>query len=253
MTSIAFLTTRVISDLLLPPAGPLLLALICIPISLAAKHRLWKRFTTALAVVSLISLCVLSMPIVGTTLLASLEQYPPLRAEQLKNVQAIVILGGGKYGGPEYGGDTVDTGTLERLRYGVHLARASKLPILVTGGAPLGGKPEGEAMREALMQDFGLDVRWIETGSRNTSENASGSAQILKAAGISRIALVSQGWHLVRAVPMFEREGFSVLPAPTGFVSRPPSLVLSLLPSDGYSSRVALHEYLGMLFNHLFG
>jgi uncharacterized SAM-binding protein YcdF (DUF218 family) len=196
----------------------------------------------------------LSLPVVGNTLLASLDRYPPISEQQLKNAQAIVILGGGVYrNAPEYGGDTVGRSVLERLRYGARLAKGSKLPVLVTGGAPLGTRPEAELIRDALEGDFGVGVRWVETASRNTSENASGSAPLLKRAGITRIALVTHSWHLPRAVPLFEREGFLVLPAPTSFATEPWSEAQSFLPGDGSESRQALREYLGLLFNYLSG
>jgi uncharacterized SAM-binding protein YcdF (DUF218 family) len=162
-----------------------------------------------------------------------------------------VILGGGSYFAPEYGGDTVGIATLERLRYGARLARESRLPLLVTGGAPTGGRPEGELMRDTLEQDFGVKVRWVETASRDTTENASLSAPLLKAAGISRIALVSNGWHLPRAIPLFAKQGLEVTPAPMAFISGESSLPTALLPGGLGASREALHEYLGQLYNRI--
>ena len=148
-------------------------------------------------------------------------------------------------------GDTVGYGTLERLRYGARLARQSRLPLLVTGGAPFGGRPEAEAMRETLEQDFGIKVRWVEAASRDTAENASLSAPMLKAAGITRIALVSHGWHLPRAIPLFEKQGLEVTPAPMAFSTGSPSLFEDLLPRSMTQSRRALNEYLGQIYNRL--
>jgi uncharacterized SAM-binding protein YcdF (DUF218 family) len=137
------------------------------------------------------------------------------------------------------------------LRYGARLARQSHLPLLVTGGAPFGGRPEGESMQEVLEQDFGAKVRWVEAASRDTAENASLSAPMLKAAGITRIALVSQGWHLPRAMPLFEKQGLEVTLAPTGFTTRSPSLIEDMLPGGMVRSRQALNEYLGQLYNRI--
>ncbi len=197
-------------------------------------------------------LLVLTLPVVGRALLAPLESQPPISATQLQQVQAIVILGGGTYfEAPEYGGDTVGMATLERLRYGARLARTSRLPLLVTGGAPTGGQPEGELMRDVLESDFGVKVRWVEAASRDTSENAALSAPILKAAGVTRIALISNGWHLPRAVPLFERQGLQVTPAPMAFSTAAPASWTGFLPGGLGASREALHEYLGRLVNHL--
>jgi uncharacterized SAM-binding protein YcdF (DUF218 family) len=243
-----FLLKKLLTTLILPPAGPILLAFFGLWLT-RAKSRRWRDGGLWLAILSLGSLLVLSMPIAGRALMAPLEQHPPITAAQLQQVQAIVILGGGSYFAPEYGGDTVGSATLERLRYGARLARESRLPLLVTGGAPAGGRPEGELMRETLEQDFGVKVRWVETASRDTAENASLSAPLLKAAGITRIALVSNGWHLPRAIPLFAKQGLEVTPAPMAFSTGSPSLAGSLLPAGLGTSREALHEYLGQLYN----
>lgn len=254
-----FLLKKILAALILPPAGPILLALFGLWLMRARsaverypRSRRWHSAGLWLATLSLLGLLLLSLPVVGNALMAPLEPNPPITAAQLRRVQAIVILGGHTYhAAPEYGGDTVGGTTLERLRYGARLARQSGLPLLVTGGAPSGGRPEAETMREALELDFGVKVRWVETASRDTAENAGLSAPMLKAAGVTRIALVSHGWHLPRAVALFEKQGLEVVPAPTAFSTGSPSLLEDLLPRGLVRSRLALNEYLGQLFNRL--
>jgi uncharacterized SAM-binding protein YcdF (DUF218 family) len=246
-----FLLKKILAALILPPTGPILLALFGLWLT-RAKSRRWQHGGLWLATLSLLGLVLLSLPVVGNALMAPLEPNPPIAPEQLQRAQAIVILGGGSYhAAPEYGGDTVGYTTLERLRYGARLARQSRLPLLITGGAPYGGRAEAESMREALEQDFAVKVRWAETASRDTAENASLSAPMLKAAGITRIALVSHGWHLPRAIPLFEKQGLEVIAAPTSFSTGSPSLVENLLPGAMKHSRWALNEYLGRLYNRL--
>jgi uncharacterized SAM-binding protein YcdF (DUF218 family) len=246
-----FLLKKLLTALILPPTGPLLLALGGLWLTRSNSRR-WRNGGVLLAAMSLLGLLVLSLPVVGRMLMAPLEPHPPISREQLQRVQAIVILGGGSYSGAaEYGGDTVGPATLERLRYGARLARASRLPLLVTAGAPFGGRAEGVLMSEVLESEFGVKVRWVEAVSRNTAENASLSAPVLKAAGVSRIALLSHGWHLPRAIPLFENQGFEVIPAPMGFSAAPSPDWADWLPQDLGTSRVALHEYLGLLYDRL--
>ncbi len=246
-----FLLKKILAVLILPPAGSILLALFGLWL-LRAKSRRWQHGGAALATLSLLGLLVLSLPVVGNALMAPLEPHPPIAPEQLRRVQAIVILGGGSYfAAPEYGGDTVSHYTLERLRYGARLGRESSLPVLVTGGAPFGGRAEAESMREALERDFGIKVRSVESAARDTAENARLSAPLLKAAGVTRIALVSHGWHLPRAIELFEKQGIEVTPAPTAFSTGSPSLLEDLLPGGLVTSRLALREYLGRLYNFL--
>ncbi len=217
-----------------------------------AKSQRWRDGGFLLAILSVVSLLLLNTPLVSRALVVPLEPYPPITAAQLQQVQAIVILGGGTYSAaPEYGGDTVGLVTLERIRYGAHLARQTRLPLLVTGGAPHGGRPEAELMAEALETEFGVKVRWVEGASRDTAENAALSVPLLRADEVKRIALLSHGMHLPRAIPLFEKEGLEVTPAPTGFSTQPPSLLATLLPGGLGRSSAALHEYLGMLFNSL--
>jgi len=255
-----FLIEKALAALILPPTGPVLLALFGLWLAGrqsrpkgAACGACWRYGGFWLAISALLALLVLSLPLVGNALLARLEVYPPISPTQLEQAQAIVILGGGSYyGAPEYGGDTVSPATLERLRYAARLARDSRLPLLVTGGAPHGGRTEAESMKEVLERDFGVSVRWTESRSRNTAENAAFAATLLKTAGITRIALVSHGWHLPRAVALFEHEALRVTAAPTAFSIRSPSLFEDMLPGGGLGkSRRALREYLGHLVNQL--
>ncbi len=240
-----FYLKKLLSALALPPFNLILLALVGLWLS-----RRYPRSGRSLAAVALLGLAALSMPPVGDALMHSLERRPPISVQELARAQAIVILGGGEYyAAPEYGAAaTVNRWSLERVRYGVHLQKRAKLPILVTGGAPFGGKPEAETMQEVIVRDFHGEVRWVETESRDTAENAAYSAPLLKSAGISRIALVSHGWHLERAIELFRRQGLEVLPAPMGYTTAPPSAFAQALPSVGalQNSYMALHEWLGI-------
>ena len=104
-------------------------------------------------------------------------------------------------------------------------------------------------MRAAARQDFGIEPRWLDNGSRDTAENAQRIAPLLQRDGIRRIALVSDVWHLPRACWQFERLGFEVLPAPTGLAAPRDRAGLEWLPSGQglASSRQVLREWLAFL------
>ena len=246
-----FLLKKIISALLLPPASLILIALLGFWMALR-NTGLRRTLGIALTSLSLLTLLTLSLPAVGKRMLGSLELSPPPTTQQLSSAHAIVVLGGGIYNdAPEYMTDTVNYATLERLRYAARLAKQNKLPVLVTGGAPTGGMAEAETMRETLERDFGLSVKWTESKSRDTAENAKFSAIQLKDAGITRIALVSHAWHLQRAKSLFEHEGLTVIPAPTGFSTPAADPVYDWLPSDFRFSRIAIQEYLGQAVDQL--
>lgn len=242
-----FLVKKILSALILPPTGFIVIALLGILIA-RSNNPGWRRKGIWLAISALFVPLILSISVVSHAMIASLDQHPPITSSQLQHVQAIVVLGGGTYyDAPEYGGDTVGRSSLERVRYGAKLARDSNIPLLVTGGAPFGGRPEADLMRETLENEFKVKVRWVESESRDTLENAKFSALLLKGAGVQRIALVSHSWHLPRAIPLFERQGFEVIPAPTAFSSASPSGLDAWLPVGIESTRIALNEMLGKL------
>jgi uncharacterized SAM-binding protein YcdF (DUF218 family) len=240
-----FLLKKIIAALALPPVSPLLLAALGLWV---ARRR--PRFGHVLVALGIGALWLLATPWIANELLRSVEAGAPPTPEQLATTQAIVVLGGGSYrNAPEYDGDTVNELALERLRYGARLARTTGLPVAVTGGAPMGGRPEGDTMREALATDFGVAVRWAETESLDTSENAALLAPQLKQAGVDRIVLVTHAWHMRRAQLAFERQGFVVVPAPTRFAPPFRGTFFQWLPTGKAlrNSQVALHEWLGLL------
>ena len=241
-----FLLKKIISALILPPTSLVLLAFL--GLWLSRKHPKTGR---SLATLSLVTLLILSLPVTGNALLQSLETEPPISAAQLKEVQAIVILGGGKNNAaPEFNNlDTVNRWTLQRLRYGAFLQEQTGKPILVTGGGLFGEKPEADAMAETLQRDFHAKTIWVEDQSKDTAENAAFSATILKERGIQRIVLISQAWHLPRAIKLFEQEGLTVYSAPTGYTHEDNEPFIRWLPKASAldKSAIALREYLGRI------
>lgn len=184
----------------------------------------------------------------GDRVIAWLEYYPALTLTRLPHADAIVVLGGGVYrNAPEYGGDTVNSADLERLRYAAHLYRACRLPIIITGGHPGGGESEATVMRQVLQQDFNVPVQWVETAARTTWENAHNTRALLPKR-IHTVFLVSQAWHLPRAVSSFDRAGFTTIPAGTGYGLTRPWRWSDLFPQpEGWTnSYLALHEIIGM-------
>ncbi|MFQ3787630.1 YdcF family protein [Halomonas sp. A29] len=231
--------------LLLPPMLNVLLVVLGLLLSP-------KRFLGALLIMlGLFGLLLLATPIASHTLRQGLEPYPIPARSQLESAEAIVILGGGRdYTAPEFGwGDAPANPTWRRLAYGAHLYRQTELPILVSGGRVHDEETaEASLMATALRDIFDVPVRWLEEESRSTAENARISAEILRAEGIERVALVSQAWHLPRAVAEFEAQGLAVVPAPTEFTSPPPEGLAAWLPRAYHlnQSTRALNEWLGL-------
>jgi len=201
--------------LVLPPVAPLLFALI--GLGLMRRH---PRRGRALVSIGVGILVLLSMPAVSTLLLRVVDQTPVLDPAQAATAQAIVILGGGiRRQAPEYGGATLAPLTLERVRYGARVARATHLPVLVSGGRFAAADPtEAAVMKAALEDEFRVPVRWVEDRSRNTHENAQMSAALLTADGVTRVVLIGHSFDMPRATAEFAAAGIATVPAPTGIV-----------------------------------
>jgi uncharacterized SAM-binding protein YcdF (DUF218 family) len=198
----------------------------------------------------------LSTPMVSGWLGSILEPESALNEQDLitEKAQAIVVLGGGReYNAAEYSADTVNKISLQRIRYGAWIKRRTFLPLLVSGGRTHNEiKAEAELMQAVLQKEFGVDVKWLESKSRTTYENANYSSQLLKNRGIERIFLVTTANHMPRAKKAFEHFEIEVIAAPTGF-DRQKNQRLKLqdfLPSTGsyHKTYIALHELLGQIW-----
>lgn len=245
------LITKVVALLLLPPGIIIVVALL----GLLLRLR-WPAFGGTLVVLAIVALLALSLPITAKQLLTGLEDgVKPLPASGWQ-ADAIVVLGGGRLPAtPEYGGDTVSAATLERLRYAARLHRATRLPLLVSGGSVYGeAVPEAELMRQALEQDFGIVPKWVEGQSRNTYENASYSKTILEASGVRKVVLVTHAAHMLRSERAFRAAGLETVAAPTAYAAVDPSTRLIHYFPNAFSllrSSQALHEYLGLWWYQL--
>jgi uncharacterized SAM-binding protein YcdF (DUF218 family) len=215
-----------LSDLVLPPT---VLVLGTLAGALLLRRR--RALGLALIVASQALLLALSLPVVAYALARTLEP-PPCSAAQRAPAQALVILGGGRNrGSPEWGGETVKTYTLQRLRYGARLARESSLPIYVSGGKPDGGVlSEGALMRDVLKNDYGLSARWVDETADTTGDNAVVAARDLKAAGLTRVALVTDAIHMPRSRDIFAAMGLAVIACPTAYAGQRPFALWQLVP-----------------------
>ncbi|MBN8772740.1 MAG: hypothetical protein BGP20_03365 [Thiobacillus sp. 63-78] len=246
----AWLATHLIALALLPP-----LSLVLLLAAGLIVHRRRPRLAMLLILSSTFALYALSTPWVGGLLQKSLEISAPVTPARWQTADAIVVLGGGRrLDSAEYGSDTLNGLSLERLRYGVFLHRHSGLPLLVTGGRPGGGTlSEGRIMQHILQSEYGIAPRWVEDAALTTWDNARLSARLLRDSGVRRIVLITHAWHLRRAVPLFEAQGLDVVPAGIQFASTRLDSLLDVIPTPAglRDSTFALHEWIGILWYKL--
>lgn len=230
--------------LLLPP-------LLCVLIALLGGLRAARRLKLAGAaiVVSCLVLLLLATPFVAGHLRASLESDLPAPTGAPR---AIVVLSGEV----ARAADHVEVGplTLERMRAAAALHRRTGLPLLVTGGAlGLGDPPIAALMARSFADDFGVPVRWVESGALDTRDNADLSAALLRREGIDTVHLVTHAWHMRRALDAFARAGLVAMPAPVRRDRRPDGQATDWIPRPDqlYVSWLSLREWAGILVYRL--
>lgn len=212
-----------------------------------------RRFGSVVAVISLLLLYLLSTPAMSTFLLNRLIGMVP-EPQEFGTAQAIVVLGGDeRYGGNGQPGDTVGPLTLERLAAAARLYRRLHLPIAVTGGPVDGHRtPLAELMSDELDRDFSVPTKWVEVRSDSTYQNALYTSHLLRNEGIDTVIVVTQEWHLPRALWSFQRVGMKALPFSRQLTSSQLDIGM-LLPSVSAQlmSFYAIHEAIGLVYYHL--
>jgi uncharacterized SAM-binding protein YcdF (DUF218 family) len=239
--------------LLVPPLSLFVLA----AIGLVIGWR-WRRFGKAVVALAAILLVLVSMPAVSGWLMQPLQIYPPVDPARIPaNVGAIVILSGDtKAAAAEYGADVIGPITLERVRYGAHLHRRTGKPVLVSGGfVPPSATPIARQMRDVLIGELNVPVKWTEDRSLDTHQNAVFSSQILREGGVKTVLLVTHAWHMRRAMAAFRAAGIEPIAAPTRFVNAPTPIAQDFIPTAGalLASSYAVHEWLGLVWYYVAG
>lgn len=247
------------------------LGLACVLLILGLIFSKHRRIKNVLVIASLAILYLASNRWVAYGLAQTLEwqYFPP---ENMPNVQAIVVLGGGTES-QQFPRPMVEINAAgDRVLYAARLYREGIAPVLLLSGGSIdwqdgdGGTPADDMA--AILKEIGIpeSALWLQNRSQNTHDDAIFSAQMLKKAGINQIVLVTSAAHMPRSVALFKHEGLDVIAAPVDYtVTRQgwknlieggwQAKLISLLPnasSLGLTTNV-IKEYLGILIYHLQG
>jgi uncharacterized SAM-binding protein YcdF (DUF218 family) len=243
------MTSLVSSGFLAPPTIFIVLSLAGALIALV-----WRRTGIALVLASSLCLYAAATPALSSYLLQRVEAALPASAD-LGTAQAIIVLGGDVRTGD--GADIPDRLgplALERVVFAARTYRRLHLPVVVSGGTVRGAHvSEGALMKTALEADFAVPVAWIEERSRTTWENALFTARLLLPEKLATVVVVSQDWHLPRALWAFERVGLKALPWPAPRTAPRLGEAADFLPSLAalHDTYYALHEMIGGVFYRL--
>lgn len=243
--------TALIKELIFPPG----ILLVLLAFGLLCYQRA-PKLTKPLLWGTLALGYTLSTPLLANLLHNSLIDYPPLtvKAQQNPKIDAIVVLSSDRYmDAPEYQGNTVvGESTLPRLRYGAYLHRQTGLPIIVSGGRVFEDKNSSlaQTMADSLRNDFNIDHVLLEDQSRSTYENAYYTKRLLDQHNMEQIFLVTNSYHMTRAMMTFQQQGITTIAAPTIFPRKNQPWFRQLFPSASalQNTRISLHEWLGIIW-----
>lgn len=244
-----------LSALALPPASLLIMTLFGAWL-ISRSLKLARR----VVVLSVVSLWVLSTNTFSVWLHGQvIPEYPQVTARDLKDksVQAIVVLGGGVVTGLPGGDQQLSRTSLERLRLGAQLARQSGLPLVFSGGTGWGARDktvsEADVAQKVLRDAFGLELKFKESGSRDTQENALNTWNLLSRYTITSIALVTTSTHMPRASAEFTKAGFVVTESAVGQPLLGSEVILGSIPSASNLevSQSVLRELLAKLIQQI--
>lgn len=189
---------------------------------------------------------------------------PPVTIDQnLDHYHTAVILGGYAYYSPENDRITIrESG--DRLFQGIRLLKGDYVDKLVlSGGSGYLLHPELKESEfiSTYLENIGISEEQIiiESGSRNTYENAVATAKILREKGLDKepILLVTSAYHMRRAQACFEQQGLKVIPYPTEpnigeRMYTPDHLFLPNSESLAYWNRL-FHEWFGYIMYKVLG
>ena len=247
-----FVLSKVLGFFALP--SNLLIVLGVTGVALMAT-RFW-RTGRKLAVASVMLLAIVGLSPLGNALILPLEQrFPPWDARGGAPTGIVVL--GGSFDTVVSGarGEVALTDAAERMTIVAELARLyPAMRIVFSGGSGqliFQGATEAD-LAQRMFESFGIAKERItlEGRSRDTSENARFSRELVAPKPGERWLLVTSAYHMPRAIGVFRREGFPVEAYPVdwrtrGYVdfARPFESV-----ADGLKrSDTAMREWIGLV------
>ena len=248
---------------------PLGLASILLLLALLSNSN--RRTSFALVLIAILILWLSSTTGFSNMLASSLE-WKYLPPEEIPTADVLVVLGGGTEPASTPRSTVEINGAGDRILYAAEIYKQGKATHILLSGGEIswlndGSTTPAEDMADILIQ-LGLpeDALWLENESKNTYENALYAREFLDEKELNRILLVTSALHMPRAVALFEKQGFEVIPLPVDYsvtIADPAddesgdfqTKIMDVLPSASNLALTtnALKEYLGSAIYKLQG
>ncbi len=224
---------------------------------------LYSRFRRGgrrmLVILSFLIIMIVVMPF-GRWTVALLENRFETRHELTQDTVGIILLGG-SFDRPTTLARGVTSYNIAAGRFIAFTELARIYPdkrLLFTGG----GRPMPNTVNEASLaknvwQNLGFDVERVifESDSRSTVENATLSYELIQPEKHERWALVTSAAHLPRAVGLFRKAGWNIVPYPVDYhTDGRMEWTINFSMCNGFQAwRVAMREFAGLILNYWTG
>lgn len=192
----------------------------------------------------------------SVTFLENRFPVPPVETLKNANMKGILFLGGTW--------DIEKTKSKHRLVYNHAASRIisliqlandyPKIKIFLIGGG-YGQVNEAHMVKNILMKS-GIDEKriLIEDQSKNTVQNAAFSYKKIHPESHEKWVLLTSAAHIPRAVGLFRKTGWDVIPYPVDFhTSRYYTLDINSWETGLFSFRKACVEWIGLVLNYVYG
>lgn len=195
----------------------------------------------------------LSTDILADNLIRSLEKkYTP---PAIAYGDVIIMLGGGTtVDTPNVNGKGHPSGfAANRLLTCVQLYYKLDVPIIVSGGQVYENTGTEAEISKTILMGLGVpkDKVLIEERSKNTTENARYTKQLMDNYEFEKAILVTSAFHMERSIRQFEKVGIDVIPYPTDYQSNIKGKIdhYDFIPSIEamLKNNLAIKEYIGIL------
>ena len=248
-----FLLYKLAGSMIVPPGLFIIILLLLAAVAWRKPRR--KGLAFSLCLFAFI-LCVMSTSAGALLITGPLETlYKAKLPPQNADAAILVLAGGSSY---DDKGSSVQPGVyaMERVYAAVQLAkeRPGHSTLILSGGNVFGANDRSEA---AALRDAARAMGWegktiLEEKSRTTSENMSLSAKIIRQQGLNHVIIVTNAFHIPRAIRLAEKQMPYIqrYPCPRGRLTDPVIRGLSsFLPNSGdlNAACLGIREWIGIM------
>ncbi len=245
--TVGFFLYKLAGSLVVPPG---LFVLVSLALALASARRKNGRTAAAAALLLSIGLYVFSTPAGARLLAGDLENVASSLPSPTEKAAILVLGGGVRYGG----NSSVDEPgplTTVRIVTAYEIAKKHAWPVIVTGGLPWkpGEATTAEVMSAKLRRLGFTGPILMAARSRTTWEDLAQTGEILRAKGIRHLVVVTNAFHMKRALRIAEEllPNVRTYPFPAGhLLDRVPLRPFDFLPGPDAAAALVFRERVGL-------